>query len=30
MKKIVLKCNLTEIINQLKELQKTKKYVREI
>lgn len=30
MKKIVLKDNLTEIINQLKELQKTKKYVREI
>lgn len=30
MKKIVLKGNLTEIINQLKELQKTKKYVMEI
>lgn len=30
MKKIVLKGNLTEIINQLKKLQKTKKYVREI
>lgn len=30
MKKIVLKGNLAEIINQLKELQKTKKYVREI
>lgn len=30
MEKFVLKGNLTEIIDQLKELQKTKKYVREI